>query len=77
MSKKVAVFWPGDYRPMPNKLALPQMKEATKQMLRALKKIGRKPYLVLADKQHTIVEADFDARFIEAVLAEHSARLRW
>ena len=46
MSKKVAVFWPGDYRPAPNKLALPQMREATKQMLAALRKLGRKPYLI-------------------------------
>ena len=58
MAKKVAVFWPGDYRPMPNKLALPQMEEATKQMLAALKKLGRSPYLVkgFITKPHEAIE---------------------
>ena len=46
MSKKVAVFWPGDYRPSPNKLAVPEMNEATAQMVAALKKLGRKPYVI-------------------------------
>jgi L-fucose isomerase-like protein len=46
MSKKVAVFWPGDYRPAPNKLAVPQMKEATAQVVAALKKLGRRPYVI-------------------------------
>jgi L-fucose isomerase-like protein len=45
-SKKVALFWPGDYRPMPNKFALPYSKKATQQMIKALRKLGRAPYLV-------------------------------
>ncbi len=46
MSKNVAIFWPGDYREEPNKWALPQVKETTEQLTRALKKLGRKPYQV-------------------------------
>jgi L-fucose isomerase-like protein len=46
MSKPVAIFWPGDYREEPNKWALPQVKETTEQLTAALKKLGRKPYLV-------------------------------
>ncbi len=44
--KKVAVFWPGDYRAKPNEWALPQAREATEQLMGALKKLGRSPYLV-------------------------------
>jgi L-fucose isomerase-like protein len=43
---KVAVFWPGDYRDKPNEWALPQSREATGQLVAALKKLGRSPYLV-------------------------------
>ena len=46
MSKKVAIFWPGDYRAKPNEWALPQSREATEQLAAALKKLGRSPYLV-------------------------------
>jgi L-fucose isomerase-like protein len=46
MSKKVAVFWPGDYRAKPNELAIPQAREATRQLCDSLKKLGRTPYLV-------------------------------
>src|SRR3954452_9901470 len=46
MSKKVAVFWPGDYRAKPNEWALPQSRETTGQLIAALKKLGRSPYLV-------------------------------
>jgi L-fucose isomerase-like protein len=46
MSKKVAVFWPGDYRAKPNEWALPQSRETTAQLVAALKKLGRSPYLV-------------------------------
>jgi L-fucose isomerase-like protein len=44
--KKVAIFWPGDYRAKPNEWALPQATETTGQLERALKKLGRQPYLV-------------------------------
>lgn len=46
MARKVAVFWPGDYRPKPNEWALPQAREATAQLVEALKKLGRAPYVV-------------------------------
>src|SRR5579864_3997417 len=46
MSKNVAVFWPGDYRPKPNEWALPQSRETTQQVIGALKKLGRAPYVV-------------------------------
>lgn len=44
--KKVAIFLPGDYRPKPNEWATPQATEATGQLVAALKKLGRKPYVV-------------------------------
>src|SRR5689334_19569843 len=46
MSKKVAVFWPGDYRAKPNEWALPQSREATAQLVAVLKKVGRTPYVI-------------------------------
>lgn len=46
MSKKVAVFWPGDYRAKPNEWALAQSQETTTQLVAALKKLGRSPYVV-------------------------------
>ena len=46
MSKKVAIFWPGDYRAKPNELARSQSQETTTQLVAALKKLGRDPYLV-------------------------------
>jgi len=57
MSKKIAVFWPGDARDIPNQLALPNVQEATAQLERALKKLGRTPYQVpgfLAKPHHAI-----------------------
>jgi L-fucose isomerase-like protein len=44
--KKIAIFWPGDYRAKPNEWARPQVDEATHQMQRALEKLGRQSYLV-------------------------------
>jgi L-fucose isomerase-like protein len=44
--KKVAIFWPGDYRAKPNEWARPQADEATEQLRQALRKIGRSPYVV-------------------------------
>jgi L-fucose isomerase-like protein len=44
--QRVALFWPGDYRKLPNTWALPQAQAATAQLISALKKLGRKPYLV-------------------------------
>lgn len=44
--KKVAIFHPGDYRDTPNRWAKPQVQETTEQLEAALKKLGRKPYVV-------------------------------
>ena len=44
--RRVALFWPGDYRHTPNQWALPQITTATEQLTSALKKLGRKPYLI-------------------------------
>jgi L-fucose isomerase-like protein len=44
--KKVGIFWPGDYRPMPNEWARPQANEATEQLQKALRHLGKEPYLI-------------------------------
>jgi L-fucose isomerase-like protein len=44
--KKVAIFWPGDYRAKPNEWARPQANEATERLQMALRKLGRTPYVV-------------------------------
>ncbi len=46
MAPKIAIYWPGDYRPKPNELALPSISEATAQLEKALKKLGRSSYRV-------------------------------
>jgi len=46
MAKKVAIFWPGDYRAKPNEWALDQSRETTEQLVAALKKLGQAPYVV-------------------------------
>ena len=46
MKKKIAIFWPGDYRQKPNELALPGATEATVQMEKAIKKLGYSSYRV-------------------------------
>lgn len=58
MAEKVAVFWPGDARDVPNELALPSVREATAQMERALKALGRAPYRVpgFLSKPHHAIE---------------------
>lgn len=58
MTKQVALFWPGDYRLKPNELALPLAREATSQIITALKKLGRKPYLVegFLSRPHEAIE---------------------
>src|SRR5882724_3150415 len=58
MSNKVAVFWPGDAREIPNQLALPNVQEATTQLVGALKKLGRQPYVVegYLSKPHHAIE---------------------
>ncbi|HEU4409604.1 MAG TPA: hypothetical protein VFS43_30395 [Polyangiaceae bacterium] len=57
MARKVALFWPGDARAKPNELARPNVEEATQQMERALRKLGREPYRVegfLSKPHHAI-----------------------
>jgi L-fucose isomerase-like protein len=44
--KKVGIFWPGDYRALPNEWARPQGTEATEQLQQALRKLGRTPYVI-------------------------------
>jgi L-fucose isomerase-like protein len=44
--KKVAIFWPGDYRNLPNEWARPQAVETTGQLQQALRKLGREPYVI-------------------------------
>jgi L-fucose isomerase-like protein len=58
MTKKVAIYWPGDARAIPNELALPNAEEATVQLERALKKLGRAPYRVpgFLAKPHEAIE---------------------
>ena len=58
MPKKVAIFWPGDARAKPNELAKPSILEATAQMERALKKLGRDPYQIegFLAKPHEAIE---------------------
>lgn len=46
MSARIAIFWPGDYRPRPNELARPNIEQATAQLERALKKLGRSSYRI-------------------------------
>lgn len=58
MSDKVAVYWPGDARKIPNDLALPSIEATTVQLERALKKLGRAPYRVAGylSKPHHAIE---------------------
>jgi len=46
MSRRIALYWPGDYRELPNRAALPAMEAATEQMERALRHLGREPYRI-------------------------------
>lgn len=58
MKQKIALFWPGDGRDIPNQLALPSMVEATMQMEAALVRLGRDPYRVdgFLTKPHHAIE---------------------
>jgi L-fucose isomerase-like protein len=57
-TKRIAVFWPGDARAKPNELATPNMLEATAQIDKALRKLGREPYRVegFLAKPHESIE---------------------
>jgi L-fucose isomerase-like protein len=58
MSKRIAIFWPGDYRRKPNALALPGVSQATAQLERALQKLGRSSYRIegFLTKPHEAIE---------------------
>jgi L-fucose isomerase-like protein len=58
MAKKIALFWPGDGRTLPNELALPAVRQATAQLERALRKLGREPWLIegFIAKPHEAIE---------------------
>ncbi|UCD74972.1 MAG: hypothetical protein JSV91_14440 [Phycisphaerales bacterium] len=46
MAKRIAIFWPGDYREKPNEWALPSATEATAQLEAALEKLGKESYRI-------------------------------
>ena len=46
MGQRIAVFWPGDARAVPNQLAEPNAEAATRQMEAALERLGHRPYRV-------------------------------
>ena len=58
MSDKIALFWPGDYRALPNETALPNIQEATVQLEKALSKLGRDTYRIegYLTKPHEAIE---------------------
>jgi len=58
MSKKVAVFFPGDARRKPNELAVPNVEAAAVELEKALKKVGRTPYRIegFLEKPHEALD---------------------
>ncbi len=58
MSDTIHLFWPGDYRPRPNELALPLVEASTRQLERALDRLGRRHRRVpgLLTKPHESIE---------------------
>ncbi len=56
--KKIALFWPGDYREKPNQWAIPSITEATKQLENAIKKLGHSSYRIegFLSKPHEAIE---------------------
>jgi L-fucose isomerase-like protein len=46
LPKDVAIFFPGDYREKPNQWALPQARETTRNLVKALKVLGRRPRIL-------------------------------
>jgi L-fucose isomerase-like protein len=58
IAQKIALFWPGDARQKPNELAQPNVEEATQQIERALRKLGKAPYRVegFLTKPHETIE---------------------
>jgi L-fucose isomerase-like protein len=58
MPKRVAIFWPGDGRAKPNELAQPNVEQATRQLERALGRLGRATYRIpgFLAKPHEAIE---------------------
>ncbi|MCL5261514.1 MAG: fucose isomerase [Gammaproteobacteria bacterium] len=58
MKKKIAIFWPGDYRELPNKAAIPEITQSTEQLEKALKKLGYESYRIqgFITKPHEAIE---------------------
>ncbi|UCG15370.1 MAG: hypothetical protein JSV19_08725 [Phycisphaerales bacterium] len=58
MGSRIAIFWPGDYRPTPNEQALASITTATAQLEKALTKLGRQSYRVdgFLTKPHEAIE---------------------
>ena len=58
MTKKIAIFHPGDARPKPNEFARSTVLETTKQLEYALKKLGKEPYTIedFITKPHEAIE---------------------
>jgi len=58
VTRRIALFWPGDGRDIPNDLALPSIMGATLQMEAALKKLGWEPYRIegFLSKPHHAIE---------------------
>src|SRR5258708_32323911 len=58
MTKKAAIFWPGDYRAYPNNAALATVEQVTVQMEAALKRLGWSSYRVpgYLTKPHEAIE---------------------
>jgi L-fucose isomerase-like protein len=46
MKKRIALFYPGDARALPNELALPSVTETTSQLEAALRRLGHEPYRI-------------------------------
>jgi len=59
MTDTIHLFWPGDYRPRPNELALPLVEESTRQIERALDRLGRRHRRVtgVLTRPHEAIEA--------------------
>jgi L-fucose isomerase-like protein len=58
MKKRIALFYPGDARALPNELALPSVTETTSQLEAALRRLGHEPYRIegFITKPHEAIE---------------------
>lgn len=58
MPRRIAIYWPGDYRARPNEWARPSVEAATRQLEAALAKLGRASYRVgdFITKPHESIE---------------------